>query len=385
MRMRATRASATGCNQRRSLTQQYRAVLASLRASGATVRNQLVQDQWAYQQRMLALYPGDASKCLLFQDSAGATPAAIGQLVGLRLDYETAGQRGPEQSTVQAASPLALSGNVCLSANSATANKLYEVSFDYAISVGSVQANIGNIANILRTGVGTFRAFVKPTAAGAIAIGCNGATGTVSNFSVREIPGAHMLQATSTKRPILRQDANGAVYLDYDGIDDAMQSASTVDLTGTDEISVFAPVLKESDAATAVIFEFSAEASGISGAVGIYATQPGAAYLSRSRGSAFSDALSSGFVAPNKALLTQSIKIGADKNILRANGVQAAQNTADQGAGNYGNHVLYEGARAASSLYFTGQSGGYLLIDRLLTPYQQAVIERYINSTWRAF
>lgn len=37
--------------------------------------------------------------------------------------------------------------------------------------------------------------------------------------------GNHLLQSTTTRRPILRQDANGKFYLEHDGIDDYMNVA----------------------------------------------------------------------------------------------------------------------------------------------------------------
>ena len=54
-------------------------------------------------------------------------------------------------------------------------------------------------------------------------------TGTivVESFSCEELPGHHATQPIATARPTLGQDASGAYYLDYDGIDDWLSLSGT--------------------------------------------------------------------------------------------------------------------------------------------------------------
>jgi hypothetical protein len=58
--------------------------------------------------------------------------------------------------------------------------------------------------------------------------------------------GLHAIQATGTKQPILQQDSAGRFYLDFDGTDDNLQTASTFlihDANGLSaQISAFSPV-----------------------------------------------------------------------------------------------------------------------------------------------
>jgi len=129
--------------------------------------------------------------------------SAVDGSAGLVLDG--AGSLGSELSTVMAASFSARNGNECLSANSVSANLTYLVTYDYNISVGTVQANIGNIANVSKTGVGTATVICTPTSGGAIAIGCNAATGSVSNFTVKQVTGIHATQSTAGNRPTPRR------------------------------------------------------------------------------------------------------------------------------------------------------------------------------------
>ncbi len=161
-----------------------------------------------------------------YTDADGSTGfSAVDGSAGLVLDGM--GAVGSEQATIASASFSARTGNECLSASSALANTTYIVTYDYNISVGSVQANIGNIANVTKTGVGTATVICTPTAGGAIAIGCNAATGSVSNFSVKQVTGIHATQATAGNRPSVRRglynqfkyaNVSSGIGTDYNGM-----------------------------------------------------------------------------------------------------------------------------------------------------------------------
>jgi len=73
--------------------------------------------------------------------------------------------------------------------------------------------------------------------------------------------GMALIQATAEKRPLFKQGA-GALF---DGSNDALASAATIDLSGTDEIMVIAGVRKLSDAARGLIASVSATPGGNSG------------------------------------------------------------------------------------------------------------------------
>jgi hypothetical protein len=128
-------------------------------------------------------------------------------------------------------------------------------------------------------------------------------------------------------------------------------------------MTVFAGVRKLSDAASYFIAETSVDASSNSGALRLY-TPGSAGYVYRQRGTinaAGAEALT-GFAAPITNVLTGLGDISADSMVLRINGTQAATSSADQGTGTFGNYPLFIGARAGSSLFFSGHL--YSLIVR---------------------
>ena len=79
-------------------------------------------------------------------------------------------------------------------------------------------------------------------------------------------------------------------------------------------------------------------------------------------------------LAPNTNILTGLGDISGDRATLRINGVQAAQNTADQGTANYLAYPLYIGCRGGTSLPFNGRL--YSLIVRFGSNLPAATIEK---------
>jgi hypothetical protein len=85
-----------------------------------------------------------------------------------------------------------------------------------------------------------------------------------------------------------------------------------------------------------------------------------------------------GYAAPITNVLTGIGDIAGDNAILRVNGTQVAQNTADQGTGNYLAYPLYIGRRAGTSFPFNGQIFG--LIVRFGSNLDAATISQ--TETW---
>jgi hypothetical protein len=133
---------------------------------------------------------------------------------------------------------------------------------------------------------------------------------------------------------------------------------------GTDKMTVFAGVRKLSDATLGMISEFSANVGTNNGT--FYMVGPSSngtsTYSFASKGTVASVPFASGYAAPISNVITGSGDIAGDNAVLRVNGSQVAQNPGDQGTGTFGNHPLFIGARAGTSLFFSGHL--YSLIVR---------------------
>ena len=206
----------------------------------------------------------------LYQDSLGTTPVTgTGQPVGLMLDKSKGGLQAEEITNGGfdiATGWTAVNGTLTISGGTATlaginqndpyfvspafpvtGGSWYRISIDIISSggsptnvnyirlrsPGSFTGAVGIISNTALP-VGTKTAIVQIPAGwtqAELAVQRGGAlippttTLVVDNASVRELPGNHATQATSTARPTL-QLSGSSYYLDFDGVDDLMRSSS---------------------------------------------------------------------------------------------------------------------------------------------------------------
>ena len=192
----------------------------------------------------------------------------------------------------------------------------------------------------------------------------------------------HAFQTDSGKRPLLQRNATtGAYYLAFDGADDFLQTSS-IDFTSTDKVSLFAGVRKLSDATAQMIVELSTSNVNI----GMFSLLKGAGSLeyiqSYLRGSSLGSYVSTNnaaYAAPSSLVVAAKLDInGATKNLLRVNAAQAGVSSVSVGTGNYGNHPLYIGRRAGTSLPFNGHIYGLIGIGRLTTDSETIALEKFI-------
>ncbi len=142
----------------------------------------------------------------------------------------------------------------------------------------------------------------------------------------------------------------------WNGTTHAMATPA-IDLTGSNQIEALLNVVKVSDASTYLAYETSVSANSNSGSMYIAAPGTiGSNYSCRSHGTVVQTAsyTDASVAAPNLACLRHVSSIPGKSLTLYRNGVSIVTNTGDQGAGKYGNHPLYIGARAGTSLYFNG-------------------------------
>ena len=208
--------------------------------------------------------------------------------------------------------------------------------------------------------------------------------------------GADLRVANDTASPVY-QRVNTAtdyattgfpIYLRFNetGTDDFLVSAATVNFSTTAQMSVFAGVRKLSDASVAVMAELSANSTGNAGTFYVAApNSTGAAgdFRFKSRGSIDTTPLSPGvYLAPTTNLLTGLGDISADQAILRINGVQMVNTTADQGTGNYGNYLTYIGNRGGTTLPLNGRIYFPLVVlGRTATATEITNMESYLSTS----
>jgi hypothetical protein len=200
------------------------------------------------------LDPSDAATA--FQTSTGTTAGVVGQPLGLRLDRRLGSALGAEEFTTMAGEGAAgRNANSTVTASSATSMTVQSVAAGtYGINWNTLAAVAGRAYRVTFTAVSSVARNLTPSFAGtplAIAVTTTpttftmqfpagagsaamdtfisalgaGETLTISDVSVKWVPGNHALQATSPSRPVWAQD--GAFYRDtFDGFDDSLTIAA---------------------------------------------------------------------------------------------------------------------------------------------------------------
>jgi hypothetical protein len=180
------------------------------------------------------------------------------------------------------------------------------------------------------------------------------------------------------------------IYIKPNGSNQFMQTNS-INFTATDKMTVWQGVRKLSDAATASIYQLSADETANNGTFVAYAPITTAEYSVRSRGTAASssaqraNADSIQYAAPVTNVLCALHDISASSTLLRLNGTQVASATAAQGSGNFGNYPAYFYATGGTSTFFNGNDYGSIARGAASTAAQITDGETYINSLTKAF
>lgn len=176
--------------------------------------------------------------------------------------------------------------------------------------------------------------------------------------------GNHASQATPTARPILRQDAGGRYYLEFDGVDDVLFTGS-VNPSGVDKVQAFVGTRKLSDTGRQMFFE--------TGAVG------GICSISTNRGTAGDldvsmvgstsggpSERSQGHTAPKTMVISATYDMAgatiAAQIDHRVNAVvPSVTNSGAVAVGTFSSNPIYLGARGPGSLWLNGWLYGLIL------------------------
>lgn len=167
----------------------------------------------------------------------------------------------------------------------------------------------------------------------------------------------------------------------FDGFDDSLYTASNMDLSGTDKVTVLAGVRKLSDAATGMLAETSAVSTSNNGAFGMTApdtTTNRYGIAVRGTNAVVLSTTNSIYTAPVTNVLTLIGDIAAPVSTLRVNGAVAATNSGSLGTGNFGSYVLFIGRRNNATLPFSGKAYQLIVRGALTDDATLAQAQRYV-------
>jgi hypothetical protein len=258
-----------------------------------------------------------------------------------------------------------------------TAAATYKLSFSGAGTVTTTGTNIGVYSagsNSLVCTAGT----LTLTVVGSV----TSADLRVSNDGVG-LP-AYQAVVTSTN-----YDTTGfPLYLKFDGVDDGITSAATINFTATAQMSAFVGARKTKTVAYGLLYELSASSVANSGSFSIFApdsTSNRYGFVLYGTSIIYYDP--SGYAVPISNVLSCVYDIsGATlpfELFPRINGVnaQVGGGGTSAGTGNFGNYSFYVGLRAGLGLAFEGRLY-FPLVDlgRAATATEVTNMESYINT-----
>lgn len=169
--------------------------------------------------------------------------------------------------------------------------------------------------------------------------------------------------ATLLARPTLRLRASGLYCLEFDGIDDYLETA--VITPGTDKCQIFAGIDSLSDASTHYVCAYGDYLAANPGSFQLLrASAPGFFYRGTGTAAASGGQLAGlggpAYASPFKVAIAATQDIAASTSVLKLNDASVTS-TADQGAGNFGNYTLLFGFSPNAGAYFTGDFYGLAL------------------------
>ena len=196
--------------------------------------------------------------------------------------------------------------------------------------------------------------------------------------------GNHATQATTTKRPTLKQDANGCYYLSFDGVDDAMQTGN-INLTSTDKMTVWAGVNSSvSQDGTRLGTILLHPDTGFSS----FTLNSPYAASNLAFGATTNSAQALAATTATSALNNNAVLTGAGDLLgrtahLRVNGLPLTSATAASGGGNFRSGPLYIGWQVIANRHFNGRLYSLIVRGAQSSLSQIEAAERYIKQKMR--
>ena len=199
--------------------------------------------------------------------------------------------------------------------------------------------------------------------------------------------GNHAGQATTTKRPVWTVGSDGRAYIQGDGIDDFLSIAS-LDMTGTDEVTVFAALRKASDATVTHIIEHSTNAFTTAGCFGVFSPNVAGtdSFGMRSSGTSPGSRVRTGLAAPATIVAVGRAKIATPIVQLNVQGaLDAFGSSGSQGTGSYTAQPHYLLSRAGASGFFAGRLAAVGAIGRYVSDSDVLALMEWLNTRIGAY
>ena len=194
--------------------------------------------------------------------------------------------------------------------------------------------------------------------------------------------GNHITQANAARKPLYR--TNGALHwLEFDGIEDGLQTPSALSLAGSGRMSMTVG-LRRTGSANAVVAELGPNSFANSGTFAIFSPLGTNFYVFRSRGSTAAASLTIAdtvYTAPVNHVAVMQAVTAASNVTARVNQTETTNTDAQGGGGYSSTQALNIGTRdGGTSLPYGGRIFSFVLRGGALSAEQLALVEQYTAS-----
>lgn len=193
-------------------------------------------------------------------------------------------------------------------------------------------------------------------------------------------------QATAGKRPVLKKAANGINghnVLRFSGAQ-AWRSTAAIDLSGTNGVTIFTVANVTGAAATRILYEFGTTLFTV-GALDINFSSANVCQFAANGNVGFSTFNASGTPVGTNLCYSgvHDFSLSTDETTGWINGASSGSRSANSNnTVNFGNYVLFVGARNESSFYITADIARIILYNRALSSTERGQVEAYLSSLY---
>lgn len=199
------------------------------------------------------------------------------------------------------------------------------------------------------------------------------------------VGGNHAIQGTGTKQPSYRTNVlNGRPVLRFGG-DDGLATTSTVDLSATNDITVWAVVSADATANVHIFAEQSDNYNIYNDAWILSRVASQNASTATRESSNYSQALSTATLTTTHKIIVATIDKGLSTNeaTMSVNGDGSFTRPLNSNlGGNFGNRRIYIGSRNTSSLYLTGDIAEMGICSAALGASDIDALESYLGAKY---
>lgn len=183
--------------------------------------------------------------------------------------------------------------------------------------------------------------------------------------------GNHATQSNGSKAPVLRKDANGKYYLEFDGTDDVLE-VPAIDFTGSGQLSAFAAAQSTANDAFRIIYE--SEPNIFVGAGNTLLSQPGSGSsegfeLTFNDDGAFKGARKdAGYPSGTTYIVTGRTDLVSEVSLLRIDGSQVVSDNGPYTISSFSNKAAGLGGRKSGLRHWSGFIYGFVIIGSFVDP-----------------